>query len=51
MWQSHHRRLRHDWPNVTLCTAGHPLDAETRYTYEEFAKPIHIADKVWIAPM
>lgn len=35
-------------PNVTLCTAGHPLDAETRYTYEEFAKPIHIADKVWI---
>ncbi len=35
-------------PNVTLCTAGHPLDAETRYTYEEFAKPIAIADKVWI---
>ncbi|MBW3695511.1 sugar O-acetyltransferase [Vibrio sp. T187] len=35
-------------PNVTICTAGHPLDAATRYTYEEFAKPIHIADKVWI---
>ncbi|WP_252031368.1 sugar O-acetyltransferase [Vibrio sp. SCSIO 43135] len=35
-------------PNVTLCTAGHPLDAKTRYTYEEFAKPIHISDKVWI---
>ncbi|MFN1584647.1 maltose acetyltransferase domain-containing protein, partial [Vibrio rotiferianus] len=24
-------------PNVTLCTAGHPIDAATRYTYEEFA--------------
>ncbi|EGQ8488587.1 sugar O-acetyltransferase [Vibrio alginolyticus] len=35
-------------PNVTLCTAGHPIDAATRYTYEEFAKPICIADKVWI---
>lgn len=35
-------------PNVTLCTAGHPLDAATRYTYAEFAKPITIADKVWI---
>ncbi|MGF1753650.1 sugar O-acetyltransferase [Vibrio makurazakiensis] len=35
-------------PNVTLCTAGHPLDTATRYTYEEFAKPISIADKVWI---
>ena len=35
-------------PNVTLCTAGHPIDAATRYTYEEFAKPIYIADKVWI---
>ncbi|PSW21984.1 sugar O-acetyltransferase [Photobacterium sanctipauli] len=35
-------------PNVTLCTAGHPLDAKTRYTYEEFAKPITIGDKVWI---
>ena len=35
-------------PNVTLCTAGHPLDAVTRYTYEEFAKPINIGNKVWI---
>lgn len=35
-------------PNVTLCTAGHPLDAATRYTYEEFAKPINIGNKVWI---
>ncbi|WP_274878883.1 sugar O-acetyltransferase [Vibrio harveyi] len=35
-------------PNVTLCTAGHPIDTATRYTYEEFAKPIYIADKVWI---
>lgn len=35
-------------PNVTLCTAGHPLDIATRYTYNEFAKPITIEDKVWI---
>ncbi|MGF1702078.1 sugar O-acetyltransferase [Photobacterium makurazakiensis] len=35
-------------PNVTLCTAGHPIDAKTRYTYEEFAKPISIGNKVWI---
>ena len=35
-------------PNVTICTAGHPIDAETRYTYEEFAKPVNIGDKVWI---
>lgn len=35
-------------PNVTICTAGHPIDAETRYTYDEFAKPVHIGDRVWI---
>ena len=35
-------------PNVTICTAGHPIDTDTRYTYDEFAKPVHIANKVWI---
>ncbi|KHT65155.1 hypothetical protein RJ45_02740 [Photobacterium gaetbulicola] len=35
-------------PNVTLCTAGHPIDAATRYTYEEFAKPITVGNQVWI---
>lgn len=35
-------------PNVTLCTAAHPLDAKTRYTYKEFAKPIHVGRQVWI---
>lgn len=35
-------------PNVTLCTAGHPIDAKTRYTFEEFAKPITIGNEVWI---
>lgn len=33
---------------MTLCTAGHPIDAATRYTYEEFAKPITVGSQVWI---
>ena len=35
-------------PNVTLCTAGHPLDIKTRNTGEEFAKPVTIGNNVWI---
>jgi maltose O-acetyltransferase len=35
-------------PNVVISTAGHPLDAETRITGLEFAKPICIGNNVWI---
>ncbi|MET4695544.1 DapH/DapD/GlmU-related protein [Endozoicomonas lisbonensis] len=35
-------------PNVTLCTAGHPLDTKTRNSGEEFAKPVTIGNDVWI---
>ena len=35
-------------PNVTLTTAGHPLDAATRNTGIEFAEPITLGDNVWL---
>ncbi|GHE45077.1 sugar O-acetyltransferase [Sphingobacterium griseoflavum] len=35
-------------PNVSLFTAGHPVHPETRAAGWEFAKPINIADNVWI---
>lgn len=35
-------------PNVTLATAGHPLDPELRATGQQFSLPIVIEDKVWI---
>ncbi|MCL4140400.1 UNVERIFIED_CONTAM: hypothetical protein GTU68_038016 [Idotea baltica] len=35
-------------PNVQIYTATHPLDAKTRASWLEFAKPITIGDDVWI---
>ncbi|MDY7394135.1 sugar O-acetyltransferase [Aureibaculum sp. 2210JD6-5] len=35
-------------PNVQLYTATHPLDAKTRASWLEFAKPISIGNDVWI---
>lgn len=35
-------------PRVSIFTAGHPLDAETRISGLEFGKPITIGDNVWI---
>ena len=35
-------------PGVQLYTVTHPLDATSRVTGLEMAKPIHIGDKVWI---
>jgi maltose O-acetyltransferase len=35
-------------PNVVLSTAGHPLEAATRVSGLEFAKPIVIGSHVWI---
>ena len=35
-------------PNVQIYTPGHPIDASTRGTGIEFAKPIVIGDDVWI---
>ena len=35
-------------PNCGIYTAGHPLDAPTRNAALEFARPITIADDVWI---
>eukprot|EP01113_Clastostelium_recurvatum_P021509 TRINITY_DN2548_c0_g1_i1.p1 TRINITY_DN2548_c0_g1~~TRINITY_DN2548_c0_g1_i1.p1 ORF type:complete len:212 (-),score=34.35 TRINITY_DN2548_c0_g1_i1:126-686(-) len=35
-------------PNVTIATAGHPIDPQTRISGWEFAKPITIGDRVWI---
>ena len=35
-------------PNVQIYTATHPIDAETRLTWLEFAKPISIGNDVWI---
>lgn len=33
---------------VQLLTAGHPIDPGPRHDYWEFAKPISIADNVWL---
>lgn len=35
-------------PNVQIYTATHPLDAKTRKSWLEYAKPISIGDDVWI---
>jgi maltose O-acetyltransferase len=35
-------------PRVSIFTATHPLDAETRIAGYEFAKPVTIGNKVWI---
>lgn len=35
-------------PNVSIYTACHPLDAETRNICVEWAEPVHIGDNVWI---
>lgn len=35
-------------PNVSIYTAGHPLDAERRNQGLEYALPITIGDNVWI---
>ncbi len=34
-------------PNCGFYTAGHPIDAKTRNTLLEFAKPITVGDNVW----
>lgn len=35
-------------PNVSLLTAGHPLDPQLRNSGLEFARPITIGDNVWL---
>jgi len=35
-------------PNVSLYTAGHPLDRETRKSGLEYAQPITIGNDVWL---
>ena len=35
-------------PNCGFYTAGHPLDAESRNTGLEYAKPIKVGNNVWI---
>lgn len=35
-------------PNCSFYTAGHPLDAPTRNSGLEFARPITVADDVWL---
>lgn len=35
-------------PNVTLATAGHPVDPDYRLKQAQFNVPIHIGDNVWI---
>ncbi|MES2921885.1 MAG: sugar O-acetyltransferase [Verrucomicrobiota bacterium] len=35
-------------PRVSIFTAGHPLDAETRVSGLEFGSPVTIGDNVWI---
>lgn len=35
-------------PNVHICCAGHPLDAERRNQGLEYAYPVTIEDNVWI---
>lgn len=35
-------------PNVSIYTACHPLDAETRNTTVEWAEPVTIGNNVWI---
>lgn len=35
-------------PNVTLATAGHPLDAKLRKEKKQYNLPIHIGENCWI---
>ena len=35
-------------PNVTLATAGHPVDPEIRITGQQFSLPVVIEDNVWL---
>lgn len=35
-------------PNVTLCTAGHPIEPELRRQVYQYNFPIHIEENVWI---
>lgn len=35
-------------PNVTLATAGHPIDPDYRRNVAQFNIPIHIGNNVWI---
>ena len=35
-------------PNVQIYTATHPMDAETRSEWLEYAKPVYIGNDVWI---
>lgn len=35
-------------PHVSIYTAGHPIDAETRNTEVEYARPVTIGSDVWI---
>ncbi len=35
-------------PNVTVATAGHPVEPELRRTQAQFNLPVHIGNNVWI---
>lgn len=35
-------------PNVTICTAGHPVNPPLRFKQAQFNLPIHIGTNVWI---
>lgn len=35
-------------PRVSIFTAAHPIDADVRLTWLEYAKPVTICDDVWI---
>lgn len=35
-------------PNVTISTAGHPIDPEIRTTGQQFSLPVTIEDNVWL---
>ena len=35
-------------PNVTIATAGHPIDPELRLKVGQFNIPVHIGNNVWI---
>lgn len=35
-------------PNVTIATAGHPIEPELRKKVAQFNIPVHIGDNVWI---
>ncbi|HGY9615311.1 sugar O-acetyltransferase [Vibrio harveyi] len=35
-------------PNVTIATAGHPIDPELRRDIAQFNIPVHIGNNVWI---